>query len=87
MTFKVQVSERYITVLIFTIPCQIKTDQNIVVAYNKTVMTGITKITTKDKDKRQRQRQQQRQRHDHHDYYQEQLLQQRATIRDVTTLG
>ena len=72
--------------LIFKIPCQIKTDQNIVVAHNKTVMTGVTKITTKDKDKRQRQRQQQR-RHDHHDYHQEQQLQQRAKIRDMTTSG
>jgi hypothetical protein len=36
MTFKVPVSERYITVLIFKIPCQIKTDQNIAVAHNKT---------------------------------------------------
>jgi hypothetical protein len=60
----------------------IKTDQNTFVAHNKTVMIGTTKITTKDKDKRQQQR-----RHDHHDYHQEQQLQQRATIRDVTTLG
>ena len=37
--------------LIFKIACQIKTDRNIAVARNKTVMIGITKITTKDKDK------------------------------------
>jgi hypothetical protein len=66
-------------VLIFKIPCQIKTDQNIVVAHNKMVKTGITKITTNNEDKRQRQQQR---RHDPQDYHQEKQLQQRATFRN-----
>jgi len=49
-TIKVAVSECYRSVLIFKIPCKIQTDQNTVVEHNKTVMIGITKITTKDKD-------------------------------------